>query len=363
MAMARQGMLAACAAGLLVAACPTPVTAQWQIDSKDGKTNIKVGFLAQPQLETIDTPNGSGTSTNLFLRRFRILFGGKLSDKWMFFFETDSPNLGKANAAGVKDAGSVFMQDAFVTYTRSGSFLVDVGLMLPALGRNHTQSAATLLPVDYGPYSCLESGPVGERVARDYGVQVRGYPGKQRFEYRLGVFQGVRGVDARNTLRVVGRGVWYPVGAETGFFYAGTFQGSKRVVAIGASVDRQKDYGVYGVDAFLEQPIHKGQQGVTLQGNWMRYDGAKLLTTLPKQDVYLVEAGVHLGKGKFSPFLQLAGRHFDNPLTPDQNSFQVGIAWWMAGHNRNLKLSAGRQHAHGQPDRVQVLGQLQVYAY
>jgi hypothetical protein len=95
----------------------------------------------------------------------------------------------------------------------------------------------------------------------------------------------------------------------------------------------------------------------------MRYDGAKLLATLPKQDVYLVEAGVHLGMGKFSPFLQFAARSFDNPVTPDQNSLQVGMAWWMAGHNRSLKLSAGRLHTAGQPDRVQVLGQLQVYAY
>jgi hypothetical protein len=173
----------------------------------------------------------------------------------------------------------------------------------------------------------------------------------------------VRGVDARNPLRFVGRGVWYPFGAETGFFYAGTFQGAKRLVAVGGSVDRQKDYGVYGIDGFWEQPIHKGQQGITLQGNWMRYDGAELLTTLPKQDVWLAEAGVHFGKGRFSPFVQFAARDFDNPLTPDQNSLHFGMAWWMAGHNRNLKLSAGRLHVTGQPDRVQLLAQVQVYAY
>ena len=363
MRIARQRAFAACAAGLLVAACTAPAAAQWQIDSKDGKTSVKFGFLAQPQLETSDTPTGSGRSTNLFLRRIRVMFGGKLSDNWTFFFETDSPNLGKANAAGVKDASSLYMQDAFVTFNQSDAFKIDAGLMLPPIGRNHTQSAATLLAVDFGPYSCLESGPAGGRVGRDYGVQLRGYPGKQHAEYRLGVYQGVRGVDARNTLRLVGRGVWYPVGAETGFFYAGTFQGSKRLVAIGASFDRQKAYSVYGVDAFLEQPIHQGQQGVTLQCEWMRYDGAQLLAALPKQAVYLVESAFHMSKGRYSLFLQFAGRTFEHPLTLAQNSLQVGMIWWMAGHSRSLKFSTGRLHAAGQPDRVQVLGQLQVYAY
>jgi hypothetical protein len=69
-------------------------SAQWLLETKDQKANIKVGFLAQPQLEALDTPGKIGRSTNLFLRRFRILFGGKISDKWLFFFETDSPNLG-----------------------------------------------------------------------------------------------------------------------------------------------------------------------------------------------------------------------------------------------------------------------------
>ena len=356
---------AACALALLVVvAWPARSSAQWVIESKDQKTNIKIGFLVQPQLETLETADQSGTSTNLFLRRFRILFGGKIADKWTYFFETDSPNVGKGTGTtGAKDAGFVYMQDAFVSYNHSDAFKVDVGMMLLAQSHNHIQSAASLLPVDYGAYTFVESGPTGERVGRDYGVQLRGYPFKQHFEYRLGVFQGLRGTDSKNTLRVAGRGVWYPFAAETGYFYAGTFQGGKRVVGIGASFDKQKEYGMYGFDAFIEQPFNKGQQGITAQFDWNRADGDTFLTSLPKQDNFLLEAGFHFGKGKYSPFVQYAARNYDNTTTADQNSLQVGFAWWMAGHNRNLKASIGRQHTEGQPDRLQALVQLQIFYY
>ncbi len=364
MSSSRQGTLAAAIAVVLAAAWATPAAAQWQIDSKDGKSNIKIGFLAQPQIEAITAPSGSGTSTNLYLRRFRILLGGKVSDKWTYFFETDSPNLGKGTGStGVKDTGSIYIQDAFFTYNHNDAFKVDAGMILLPLSHNNEQSAASLLPVDYGPYSFVESGPLGERVGRDYGVQLRGYPFKTKFEYRLGVYQGIRGTDSKNDLRVTARAVYYPFGAETGFFYTGTFQGQKRLASIGTSVDKQNDYYAWDVDGFIEQPIDKGQQGVTFQVDFKTMDGKTFVPALPKETTVLLEAAYHLGKGKASPFIQYAARNFDNAALADQSSWQVGLAYWMAGHQRNLKFSAGRQHTDRAPDRTQVLLQLQIFYY
>ena len=369
MNLIRRLAVAALSGGLVVSVSAGPAAAQWQIDSKDGTTNLKIGFLAQPQLEIVDTPDGTGQSRNVFLRRLRIMFGGKVSDKWTFFFETDSPNLGKTtgdqatNPGGAKDAGNLYIQDAYLTYNASEAFKVDAGLILVPLGHNHNQSAATLLPVDYGPYSFTESGPLGSRVGRDYGLQLRGYPLSQHFEYRLGVFQGVRGTEARNSFRMAGRAVWYPFAADTGFFYAGTFQGGKRVVGIGAGFDTQKAYHSLAADVFIEQPLHKGQEGLTAQVNWMRFDGGTFLPALAGQDAVLVEAAVHLLKGKVSPLVQYSRKRFDNPLTPGQYIWQAGVAWWQAGHQRNLKVTAGRQHTDGLPDRTQVLAQLQVFYF
>jgi len=356
-------------AALLLVAPVRPAAAQWQIDSKDGKTNIKIGFLAQPQAEVIDTPDGTGQSTNIYLRRIRIMFGGKVAEKWTYFFETDSPNLGKvlgdktSNPNGAREAGGIYIQDAYVTYNEGDLFKLDTGMMLVPLGRNHNQSAATLLPIDYGAYSCTESAPMGAKASRDYGVQARGYPFGQHLEYRVGVFAGVRGPEARHSLRVAGRAVWYPFTADTGFFYAGTYQGTKRMVGLGAGFDTQDDYHAYAVDAFLEQPLKGPIQGLTAQVNWMRFDGGAFLPNLPRQSSILVEAGVHLLKGKLTPLAQYTRRTFDNAQTPEQSAWQAGVAYWMAGHQRNVKVTAGRLHTDGEPDRTQVLVQLQLFYF
>jgi hypothetical protein len=342
-----------------------PASAQWQIDSKDGKSNIKIGFLAQPQFEALDTADATDTAYNMYLRRIRLIFGGKVADKWTFFVETDSPNLGKGTGAtGVKDTGTIYIQDAYLTFNQSDAFKVDAGMIMIPLGHNHNQSAASLLPVDYGPYSFTESSPVGSRVGRDYGVQLRGYPVKQHIEYRLGVFDGLRGANSTNEFRFAGRVVWYPFAADTGFFYAGTFQGSKRVLALGTGFDKQQDYHTYAADVFFEQPINKGEQGFTTQFNWMRFHGGTLIGTgLPQQDSYEFEAGFHFLKGKVSPLFQYSKKTFENPATPRQSIWQTGVAYWMAGHQRNIKFTAGRQHTDGQPDRTQVLAQLQLFYF
>jgi len=348
-------------------AAPAPPPPGWQIDSKDGSAFVKFGFLAQPQAEWLETPSESDWSQNLFLRRMRILMGGKVANKWLFFIETDSPNLGKANPdkaanpSGAKDAGDVFIQDAYFTYDAMGAFKVDAGMILMPMSHNHLQSAASLLPVDYGPYTFLESGPMAERVGRDYGVQLRGYPLKQRIEYRVGVFQGVRGVEAGNPLRVIGRVAVNFLSADTGFFYLGTAQGTRQILTVGAFVDDQKDYRSTGVDGFMELNVKK-LFGVTGQFNWMRFDGGDLLKTLPKQDTVLLEAGVHLAR-YFTPFVQYAARDFDNATLKDQDTFQAGLAWWWKGHNRNIKVGFGRQHTDGGPDRKQVQVQMQVFYY
>jgi len=360
--------LAAAVCRSLAAAAMTTVattaSAQWSlVDAKDKDVNLKLGFLAQPQAEFVQTVDDTGWSQNLFLRRFRIIFGGNLGSRWSFFFETDSPNLGKSNILGVKDEGDVYIQDAFVTYTHADAFKVDVGMLLIPSSHNHLQSAASLLPVDYGPYTFLESPAMGGRVGRDYGVQVRGYPLGQTLEYRIGVFQGVRGTEATNDLRTVGRVAWYPFGAETGFFYTGTFQGQRRLASLGASVDIQKSYHTYTADAYYEQPLDGGQQGFSAQVNWMHFDGGTLVLALRPQYDVLVEAAFHFGKGRYSPFVQYAARDVDAASGTDQSSLQGGFAWWLKGHQRNLKVSAGRLHIDGQPGRTQVLAQLQIFFY
>jgi hypothetical protein len=339
-----------------------PPSAGWEITSKDGTASIKLGFLAQGQAEWLETASGQDVAANLFLRRFRILFGGRISDRWSFFFETDSPNVGKANASGVKDASDIFIQDVYLTYSWSDALKMDAGMLLFPLSRQHGQSAALLLALDYAPYAFVESGPTGERVGRDYGAQLRGYPFRRKFEYRVAVLQGVRGPEGDNPFRVAARAAWYPFGTDMGYFYGGTYLGRRRFISLGGSLDRQKDYHVYSVDAFYEQPLGEGR-GVTLQGGWTHFDGAQSIRVLPEQNTWFVEAGAHLGLN-LTPFVQYASRRFTSEGVPGEDYVQAGLAWWMKGHQRNLKAGVGRFAGdEAVPTRTQFVVQLQIFYY
>jgi hypothetical protein len=345
---------------LALLAASAPVRAQLEIASKDGKSSIKLGLLAQPQAEWIDTTTGDGTSQDLFVRRLRILMGGKIGDELSFFVETDSPNLGKADAAGKKNADTIFMQDIIVTYTFSKGFMLDSGLLLTPNSHNSEQGATTLLPVDYGPYSFLHSAPTGSRVGRDYGLQGRGYLASDHFEYRLGIFQGAREAGSQNAFRTIGRAVWYPFDAETGFFYTGTNFGKKKILAIGASYDQQEEYKAPAFDVYFDWPV--GNDAVTLQADWIGYDGGTWFTALPEQDAYLFEASYYLHALKLGPYLQYSRRDFAESGADERNT-QFGLAWWHSNHTFNVKLGYTRLQKDGSKGCDRVVLQCQLFFY
>jgi hypothetical protein len=335
----------------------------FQLTSQDGKSSLKFGLLLQPQGEWIDTTTAEHTTENLYLRRFRILLGGKLGDKVTFFVETDTPNVGKAAADGTKSEANMYVQDASITYSFTPSIMIDGGMLLLPLSHNAQQGATTLLPVDYGPYSFLASTPTTSRVGRDYGAQFRGYLFNNHLEFRAAITDGVRGASAKNPFRTTYRVVFYPFDAETGFFYTGTNFGKKRIVAIGGSYDAQKDYKTTSGDLYVDLPAGKSGDAVTLQADFTNYDGGKLIPTFAKQDATLVEASYYFHSIKVGPFLQYAKRNYDAAATPDEKYEQVGLAWWASGHNFNLKLGAGKFEKAGAKDRNQVLLQAQLYFF
>ncbi len=326
----------ATAGALLVAATPAAAQLSWK--SADEKLAFKIGILGQLSAEQADVAGTSDTATNLFLRRARILMSFTLGDKLSIFLETDSPNLGKSNNAGVKDSGDVFLQDFVATYKFSPAFQLDGGMLLPAVSYNHTQSAASLLAIDYGPYSFVESGPLTARVGRDYGLRARGYLADNHLEYRAGVYQGARGVNASNNLRYVGRLMYSFFTPQVGLFYRGTSLGKTKTLSIGGSYDSQEDYTSTAFDLFWDQPVGGGN-GFVLQGDYVNADGDVFLTSLPKQTNTLVEAGFYIAAAKLQPFVQLASQDFDDPTRVDEDRTTIGLAYYASGHNNNFKIS------------------------
>jgi len=355
--------LALVAAMLGLLAVAPAARAQWQIATEDGNSSIKFGFLMQGRAEFLDDAAGENTQKNLFFRRLRLLAGGKLNDQLSFFFETDSPNLGKAGADGTKNAGDLFIQDFVVTWKpQSDAFNLDVGMLLIETSHNSNQSAVSLMATDYGPYSFVSSGPIDARVGRDYGIRARGYLADDHLEYRAGVYQGKRGEDADNPFRYAGRLVYNVFQAEKGLFYSGTSLGTKHILSFGASYDAQDDYSAYSGDVFWDQPL-PGGDAITLQGDWIHYDGDVFLPTLPKQDDLLIEAGYYNKATKLLPFIQYSERDFDSAVLPDDDKLQVGLGYMFLGHKGNLKLSWAQLGRDGAPDRDEIWLNFQVFYF
>ena len=81
-----------------------PASAQAVIKVNDD-VNVKLGFLLQGQGDWTQSTANDSYAQNLFARRIRLLVGGQVAKNVSFFFETDSPNLGKVVARGEDDLG------------------------------------------------------------------------------------------------------------------------------------------------------------------------------------------------------------------------------------------------------------------
>ncbi len=322
---------------VLLGATPT-AQAAWNIESEDSSASIKFGFLAKLRGESI-SPDVGSSEQNLFFRRLRILAGGKLNDKWSFFFETDSPNLGK-EVGGSKNHGDIFIQDFVVTYKpKSDAFMLDFGQILQAVTYNSNQSAVTLLATDYMPTSFVWAGALDTKVGRDYGVRARGYLMNDKLEYRAEVLQGNRGADSTNSFRYFGRVMYNFFDPMKGLYYGGTSLGKKRSLAVGASVDTQEDYQTTSLDFFLDQPLGGNGNAITVQGSWSNVDGDVFLPSLPDQDNMTLEAGFLFGEAKLMPFVQLSSRDFSDSALADVDTTMVGLAYFFRGYNGNVKFS------------------------
>jgi len=149
-----------------------------------------------------------------------------------FFLETDNANLGKV-VGGTKTISTGFgMQDAYLEWkvgTRSCWTRASCSSRSAA---NCYESAASLLPLDYGAYSFLQSAAT-QSVVSPTRVPGPRHPCHNRLEYRLCAFQGARDrlsgtPSARRPcpVRLLRRRVRV--------LHYGTYLGKKKVLTVGA---------------------------------------------------------------------------------------------------------------------------------
>lgn len=302
--------------------------------------SFKFGVLLQGQADWLESSTAEDWQQNLLLRRVRLIVGGSVAKNVSFFIDTDSPNIGKT-VGGTKTGTSMIIQDAFLSWKLADELTIDGGLALTGAAHNSLQGATTLLPIDYGAYSFLFSGPTQNVVGRDTGFQLRGYPFAQKLEYRVGVWAGQRDSASKQSFRTTARLQYNFLEADTGFFYSGTSLGKKKILALGVGCDAQKDYKSWAGDVYVDLPV--GNAGaVSGQLDWIRYDGGETFTNLPKQDVIYAEGGFFIKSAKLMPFFVYGNKNVSGTEAGDESRWSVGLGYMAFGHNLNLKAAYGK---------------------
>jgi Phosphate-selective porin O and P len=290
------------------------------------------------------------------------MFGGQVAKNVTFFVETDTPNLGKTVPPTAKNIQpGTILQDAYGEFKVSPAFAIDAGLMFVPFSHNSLQSAATLLPLDYGAYTFSQSVPTQSSTGRDAGFQARGYFLDNHLEYRVGAFQGAGDPRSHDAFRYVGRVQYSFFDTDTGFFYTGTSTGKKKFVAVGAAVDAQKDYRGYDADAFIDLPAGPG--AFTGQFDYNHFDGDVTFATLPRQHDYLLELGYLVAALKLTPVLQFSKRNIVDAAAGDETHWSVGLNYWRAGHNANVKAAYSRISPAGASTQNEFTLQLQLFYF
>jgi hypothetical protein len=338
----------------------SPARAQVQVSAGQDVT-FKFGALAQFQADTVTNPETDDRTTNLFIRRIRLIVGGQIAKNITFFIETDAPNLGKTVSGEKNISPSVIVQDAYAEFKLRDELMIDAGLMYVPFSRNYLQAGGTLLAIDYGAFTFVSSAPTDATNGRDTGFEARGYLLDNRLEYRAGMFQGVRDDRSTNPLRYAGRVQYNFFDTETAFFYTGTSLGTKRSLAVGAAFDTQEHYHAYAVDTFVDMPVGPG--AFTGQFDYTHLDGEDTITSLPKQDNILIEAGYLVRSIHLTPFLQFANQDVVAAGTADDQRWSIGASYWWHRHNVNIKGAYGTLRRVGSERQHQFTVQLQLFYY
>lgn len=319
--------------------------AQVQVQVND-KINLRLGMMVQAQADWTEDPEAETYTQNLFLRRVKFLVGGQITPSLSFFYSTDHANLGKAtiNATAAEPdnktlSDRMITQDAFLNWKIADPFILDIGLMLVPLCRNCLEKTSTLLPVDSGAYILTNSKATQSIVGRDTGVQARGYLLGNRFEYRIGLFQGDR-TEVNNPFRFAGRLQFNFLEPVTEFYYMGVYLGNRRVSAFGVGYDLQKDYTAHAVDFVIDRPWGPG--AVKFQIDYMMFDGGTSLPTLPKQHDLLVQAGYFLSEINWMPWLKAEERRVSADRNLNERRYQLGLTYYLSAHNLNIKGAYGK---------------------
>jgi len=330
---------------LAILLLPSIASAQMILKVNDN-TFFRLGMQMQAWADWLQDQTG-GYGQNYFLRRARFQLTGQIAPDVTFFFQTDSPNLGKTSTTSTKGfTGTFLIQDAWFEWKFANEFAIDAGEMIVPFSRNELTSTLSFITLDISPTSTVFATPAQTNGTRDTGFMAHGYFGDGHFEYRGGVFQGVRLAGSRNSPLYAAYLQYDFFDKETGYVFAGTNLGKKKILALSGGYQAQNSYRAYSGDLFTNLPIAGGDEFAG-QVQWAHYDGQDFLASVPNQNDYLAELGYYIAAAKVQPFGKYESQKFVDSAKQinDVNRWGVGFNYYL--HGQNLKLTG--QYLRVQP--------------
>ena len=324
-----------CAVTAIIMLVLASVPAKAQIVVKNEDVTFKFGILVQLWGDwTQDSTAGvQGYQQNLYIRRARLMMSGDIGKDISFFFDTDTPNLGKTP----KSLTSGFvLQDAVLEWKPTKVFQVNGGMMFVPFSRNEMQSPASYYTVDHSAFASVDTSPTQSVSQRDLGLGAKGFLLKDHLLYRMGVFQGERDPNARNSLRTSAYLQYDFFDTETGYSYMGTALGTKKILAIDVGGEKQGAFRGFSANLACDQPVNGGDE-IGGQFQYYHYDGRQKFTAIPDQNDWFVEGAYYIHQAKAQPFVKFEQQNFVAAANAAKDIHRVGTGVNYYVHGQNLK--------------------------
>ncbi len=311
------------------------------VEDEDHYVNLSA--FVQPRLSLAIDGNDNSVAQDMYIRRVRLLFDGKVHENIGFYIGTLTADIGRdANQSPATVIGDAWMEGDI-----DRAFKINAGLLKLPFTRHGSQGAGALHGIDFhgaflGRYlgEPEKTGPVP--VHRDLGVLVRGLVLDDVLDYRLAVTDGVAPNAAGDYPRVVGRLGVNLMDVEPDYFWKGTYLGSKSIVSFGFSFDIEpgvggdtgnKTFSALAFDALVDVPI--GENGIvaTVAGHHYGSGG-----TIPKGVGIWGDLGYRIKK--IEPLVEV---EYYQPSEEGNRRIGLfgGANYWIKGHHANLKLQVG----------------------
>ncbi len=315
----------------------------------DAFVTLGAGIRAAAVLIEDGAPTGEDTSTDFDIQNIRIYMGGQLNDTIKFTLNTDE----------VFGDGPVDVLDAIARFELSPQVNIWVGRMLtpadriemngPFYGLTWNQYTQPLYPSDQGGLA----GTYG----RDDGVTFWGTQGK--FQYALGVFNGLEGVsNVKDEVLYAGRFAYNFLNMEDNpaYYTSGTYYGGLgNILTLGLSFQTQDggsgsatesgDFSGYTVDV-LSETVFEGAGVLTIDAEFKSFNADYTSATQPStgtcfclfdgDSTYATVAYLLPGK-KYQPYVRMVENDPSDAKSSDLT--EVGVNYLINGHDARLNFN------------------------